>query len=311
MIATLTGSNSFALKTHLEGLVLKYLETGSDFGLEKLDGDEHEYEQIYAAISNLPFLVDNKLVIIKNPSAVKEIADQPEKVFADIPESIDVILVETKLDKRKGLYKFLKSKTEYKEFNELDEARLADWVKQFAAKRGGQISRQVARYLVARVGTNQQNLFNELSKLLSYNKEITLENIDKLTEATLKSSIFDLVESAMTGDIRKSLKLYDEQRSAKVEPQYIIAMLGWQLHLMAIVKVSPGGNPANVAREFGLSPYAVIKAASLVKDISYKELKRMIGQLFHLELTSKSQTIDLDESLKNYIVGISSLSHQF
>jgi DNA polymerase III subunit delta len=310
MIATLTGSNSFALKAHLEGLVLKYLETGSDFGLEKLDGDEHEYEQIYAAISNLPFLVDNKLVIIKNPSAVKEIADQPEKVFADVPESIDVILVETKLDKRKGLYKFLKSKTEYKEFNELDEARLADWVKQFAAERGGQISRQDARYLVARVGTNQQNLFNELSKLLSYSKEITSENIDKLTEATLKSSIFDLVESAMTGDIRKSLKLYDEQRSAKVEPQYIIAMLGWQLHLMAIVKVSPGGNPANVAREFGLSPYSVIKAASLVKGISYKELKRMIGQLFHLELTSKSQTIDLDESLKNYIVGISSLSRQ-
>ena len=104
-----------------------------------------------------------------------------------------------------------------------------------------------ARYLVERVGTNQQLLANEIEKLALYDKDISKESIDLLTEETPQSTIFELLEAAFAGNHRKVQTLYAEQRAMKVEPPQIIALLAWQLHILAIIKTAGDRTPETIA----------------------------------------------------------------
>jgi DNA polymerase-3 subunit delta len=233
MITTLTGSNGFAVKAELKRLVANFVQQYTDMGLERIDCEEVEYNRIREALESLPFLANKKLVVLRSPSVSKDFVENAERLLKDLPESTDLIIHEPKLDKRSAYYKLLKKITDFKEFPELDEAGLARWITAEA-----DISQANARYLVERVGNNQQLISNELAKLKTYNSKITRESIDLLTEPNPQSTIFQLLDSAFAGDKKRTMKLYAEQRFNRVEPQQIIAMLAWQLHVVSVVKTA-------------------------------------------------------------------------
>ena len=243
MVIVLTGENGFALDRELKKLTDVYLKENGDLSLEKIDGETAEPARIREALISAPFLAPGKLVVIRNLGANKQASEQIEQLFDDLPDTTEVIMVESKFDKRTAYYKFLKKHADLREFPELDPSGLANWLVRAAKEGGGSISPGDARYLVERVGTNQQLLAGELNKLLLYDPEITRATIGLLTDATPQSTIFQLLEAAFAGDRARALKLYDEQRSQKVEPPQIIAMLAWQLHVLAVIKTAGERRP--------------------------------------------------------------------
>src|SRR3954468_14390041 len=100
MITTLTGSNHFLLKAELDRLVSEFVAEHSDMGLERLDGEEAEYDRMREAIESLPFLASKKLIVLHRASANKQFVEQAEQLLTNLSESTDVILIEPKLDKR-------------------------------------------------------------------------------------------------------------------------------------------------------------------------------------------------------------------
>jgi len=191
MIITLTGNNHFLIQGELNKFIANFVAECTDMGLQRLDGEEAEYDQIREALQSLPFLASKKLVVLRSPSANKEFVEKVEKLFSDLPEITDVIIHESKLDKRSVYYKFLKKTTGYKEYNELDENALAKWLVEQAKEQGGSLNSSDARYLITRMGLNQQLLNNELAKLVAYNPNISRESIELLTEPTPQSTIFN------------------------------------------------------------------------------------------------------------------------
>src|ERR1700722_18372142 len=168
MVITLTGENSLTLQATLNKLVDDFVAKYTDMGLERLDGEEVEFQKLYDALTNLPFLVSKKLVVLRTPSANKAWLDNSEKLLSNLPDVTDVVLVEPKLDKRLSYYKFLKAATDFREFLKLDANGLAKWLSEQAKTKGGELSLSSARFLVERVGTNQQMLSSELDKLVLY-----------------------------------------------------------------------------------------------------------------------------------------------
>jgi DNA polymerase III delta subunit len=222
-----------------------------------------------------------------------------------VPETTDVVIVEPKLDKRSSYYKFLQKKTEYKEFTQLDMNGLAQWLVGKAKEQGGSISASDARYLVERVGLSQQLVGNELAKLILYRPQVSRETIDLLTEATPQSTIFQLLEAAFAGRTRVVLELYEEQRAQRVEPQQIIAMLSWQLHILALVKTAAGRSAGQIAAEAKISPYVVQKSQDIAQKLSLPELKKLVQDLLIIDTRLKREGIDADEALKNYLLQLS------
>jgi DNA polymerase III subunit delta len=301
MIVTLTGSNFYLLKKRLDELTGQFVKEHGDLAIEKIDAEEAEPRTVLEAVQSLPFLASRKMVIVRNASANKELSGQIEQIIDSAGDTTDIVFYEPAPDKRQSFFKVLKSKTQLEEFNEMDAGNLAKWLAGEAKKQAGALTLADANYLVERVGTSQQQLANELDKLITYEPKVTRANIDMLTEKTPQSKVFDLLDAAFAGDKERALELYAEQRAQKVEPQAIMAMMAWQLKLLALAKLGNDKSSQQIAKDAGLSPYPVMKAQNLARKIDDNKLRRMVSEALDIDEKGKTTTINLDEALKTYI----------
>ncbi len=306
MIMTLTGSNHFLLQKELTKMVTAFVGQHGDLALERLDGEEASVEQMQGSIESQPFLSAKKLVVLRAPSANKEFTEKFEALLERVAESTELIIVEPKLDRRLSYYKLLKKHTDFHEFSELDARDLPTWLVIQAKDLGATISSSDARYLVERVGSNQQLLSSELEKLASYKPAISRETIELLTEQTPQSTVFQLLDAAFSGNTKRSLSLYDEQRRQRVEPLAIMGMIGWQLHVLAIVKTAGDRTPSDIAKVAKVSPYVLQKSQTIAQKLSLTELRAMVRQVADLDARLKSTGIDADQALQQLLIDISS-----
>jgi DNA polymerase-3 subunit delta len=304
MIATITGSNFYLMRRRLAELTSKFVQELGELALERIDADEAEPPAILEAIRSLPFLASRKMVILRSLGTNKTASGQVEQFIDAADDACDVIFYEPLPDKRTSYFKVLKSKTQIEEYDELDPRVLAGWLADEAKKQGGRLSPADANYLVERAGTSQELLANELEKLMIYDPEISRENIDLLTVKTPQSKVFDLLDAAFGGNKKRALELYDEQRAQKVEPQAIMAMIAWQLELIALAHLGKGKAANQIARDAGVSPYPVQKAQRLAAKLDRGQLIEMINTAAEFDYKSKTVAFDLDEALKTYIVAL-------
>jgi DNA polymerase III subunit delta len=307
MVTTLTGNNTFQLRTALKKLTAEFVHVHGDLALEKLDGEEATYEQVLGAIESLPFLASKKMVVVHDLSANKQAAESFEQLNERAGETTDLVIVEARPDKRSTYFKQLKKLTDFHEFKEMDEAGLAGWLVQEAEIKGGELSRTDAQYLVRRVGINQMRMSRELEKLIHYDAKVTRRTIDLLTDESPSSTIFNLVDSAFSGDLKNALKLYDEQRKQRVEPQAIHGMLVWQMHAVAVTSAAPGNiTPDQIAKDSGLSPYVVQKSQRIARQMGRQKILEFMKLLRDIDYRGKHEAMDYDEALRFVIVQLAS-----
>lgn len=302
MITVLTGENDFARQQALRAAIDAFVAEHGDLALEQLDGEEIEAAQIRESLQSLPFLAAKRLVVLRAPGTNKEFADQAEQILGDIPDTTDVIVVEPKLDKRSAYYKFLKKLPGFQGYSDLDQNGLSRWLIDRAKSQNGSLSPADARYLVERIGANQQRLANELEKLLVYDRQITRQTIDLLTETTPHSTIFQLLEAAFAGNAKRALEIYADQRAQKVEPQQIIAMMAWQLHVLAVVKTAGDRGADQIAKDAKLNPFVVRKSQGIANKLSAQQVRQLINGLLDIDARSKSSALDTDEALRQYVM---------
>lgn len=304
MITTLTGDNRFLISQDLRDRLAKFIAEHGDLTVEQLDGEEADYQTIYDSLTNLPFLASKKLTVLRNGSANKDFAQAADNLMAELSETNELILVETKLDKRSSFYKLLKTKTDYRELNDLDGRALADWLVEQAEQIGGKLSIANANLLIDLAGTSQLRLSNELAKLISYNPEIDQAAIRLLVEPTPQSTIFQLLDAVFGANTEKAIDIYDNQRLQRVEPQQVIAMLAWQVHILTLVKSAKTRSPSEIAKQARLNPFVVNKSLAITRKLSADKIKSIVKQLAQLDVKLKTQTIDADDAIKQFILEV-------
>jgi DNA polymerase-3 subunit delta len=302
MITVLTGENDVLRQEALGHITSTFIAEHGDLNIERVDGEEASYERIHEAAQSLPFLADRKLVLLRAPGANKEFAEKFEQFMADIPETNTVVLVEPKLDKRLSYYKQLKKLTDFKEFAVLDARGLARYAADYAKAQGGKMSAADASLLVDRAGENQLVVQHELDKLLAYNLAVTRQTIELLVPQQPQNAMFDLLDAAFSGNASRAMKLYENQRELGDDPQKILPMLAWQLHILAIAKAATGRNPDAVAKEAKISPYTVKKSMALARNIGGSRLKQLITMLRSIDVRLKSEPLNADDALKLYLL---------
>ena len=304
MIRILSGTNTFLLRSELSRLVHDFVAEHDETALERLDCTEATYERVREAMQSLPFLTPRKLVVLESPSALKQFQEHFDKLLKELPETTDLVIVEPKLDKRTGYYKQLKKQEGFQEFADMDEAGLSKWLVSEATGKGAKLTPADAKYLIARAGANQQLLASELETLSLRDAQITRPTIDEMTQATPQSTIFELLEAAFAGNTTRALELYQEQRLLKVEPQQIIAMLAWQLHVLLLIKTAGSRTPDTIASEAKLSPYVVRKSASIARRLSPAETRQLVTDLLTIDERLKRESLNADDVMMNYLINL-------
>lgn len=303
-VTTLTGTNAYLLGADLRQRRDAFVAAYGDLALETVEVNEWETRRIYDTFGALPFLSPKRMLIVYGLAANKPACEIISSLLEQVDDTTDLLIVEPKIDKRSVFYKTLKKDTQLKEYAELDPRELPKWLHEEARKRGGDISVSDAAYLVARIGPIQQLLSGELDKLQLYQPVVTRGVIDLLTDQAPLSSIFDLIEAAFGGDLKRAMNLYEDQRAQNVEPLAIEALFVWQLHTLVLIKTAGNMTPDALAADAGISPYTARKSAGLASRRSLAELKGYVKDLADIEYSIKTTATDADELMKNYILSL-------
>ncbi len=114
--------------------------------------------------------------------------------------------------------------------------------------------------------------------------------------------MFELLDAAFAGKTAQALALYAEQRALRVEPQAIVAMLVWQMHILAVVKMAGARSIEEIAKQAKLNPYVVRKTHGLARCLTLIQIKTMVAELLDLDERLKSSSIDADEAVRSYLL---------
>ena len=304
MLTTLTGYNSFALRQELRGLIKDFKAKNGDLSVEYIDGEDTDFRNLEESLKSISLFSMAKMTVLRDGSKNKDFVESINSLLEGSNEDLDIVIVEPKVDKRSVFYKTLKAKTNLKEFKALDKFGLSRWMVEAANTRGGKISSHDAQYIIERVGSNQELLNNELNKLLIYNPNVTKVSIDLLTEQSPHSTVFNLLDATFSGNKKRTLALYNEQKELKVEPQQIIALLSWQLHIISVIKTAGNKSTQAISSEAKISPYSLDNGQSIARKVSLAKIKQMISQLLELDVLLKTKKIDADEALQLYLLNI-------
>jgi DNA polymerase-3 subunit delta len=302
MIRTLTGKNTYKLRAFLKEITACYVQEVGELGIERLDASEVDVDTILQAVQSLPFLVDKKLVIITSISQNSALLERLEELVDRTAEQVEVLLIDPALDKRKSSYKILQKQTDVHDFVESNVRDLPAWVIEYCTEQGGVISRADANYLVERIGANQDMLARELEKLVLFEPKVERRTIELLTDRTLQSTIFELLDAAFAGNRERAITLYREQRDSRIEPQYILAMLVWQLHGLALAAYAPDTQERTLV-EAGLSPYSAKKVSRLAQSLTKQGVKQMIVAITELDLQIKTSA-DADAGIELFLLSL-------
>ncbi|HEX5456417.1 MAG TPA: DNA polymerase III subunit delta [Candidatus Saccharimonadales bacterium] len=305
MVRVFVGPNSYALREAVKSARDKFMEKYGDLALEVIDGEESSYEHILMAIESVPFLAPKKMLIIYGLGNIKEAVENLDALIEAASENDELIIVEPKPDKRSSYFKNLKKNTQLTEFKDPDEGELAHWLVEHAKNRGAELSSADAAYLVQRIGGSQQRAANELNKLIDYGAVISRETIDYMTEASPQTSVFNLLDAAFGGNAGKAIKIYEEQRTQGEEPIKIMAMLIWQMHLVALVDSAGGRTDQEIMAASGLKPFTLNKSKSIARKMGRQRIKAALSRLVELDRQLKSTSIDADDALKDLLISIS------
>ncbi len=303
MITTLAGNNLYELKSRLDEIKTTFCDKFGKINLVNIDAEDASYEQIIDSVSNTSLFSSDRLVIIDNPNKNKMLSDNIEQVIALSSQS-DIVIVLREIDKRAKIYKILKTKTQYQEFNTIDSHNLDSWVIEKVIKNDGNIDRSTAKFLIYRVGIDQIRLSHEIDKLITYDSQISKESIELLCENSPESNVFQLIDMAFSGNYSKTLELYEEQRLLSQEPIAILGMIIWQLHILAVVQASGNLSSSQIASKAKLSPFVVDKAKRILSKITKPQLKRIIRLVSDLDVTLKTESINADNALKQLLLEI-------
>lgn len=302
MIKVLTGSNHFALALRLKQLVKDFSDAYGELNIERYDGEDVELGTVLGAMSGGSLFASNKLIILKNATQNKQLVEGIDKILESDNEDTEVIFVEGKIDKRSVFYKTVKAKKMVEEFEQLDEIQLTNWLVETAHKEGSELKQKDARLLLDRVGANQDLLWNELQKLMIHG-DIDQELIENLTEATPKSTIFELLDAAFSGNKQRTVSIYADLRAQRIEPEAILPLVSWQLHVLALL-ASTSKPLDEIGRESSMSPFTLRKNQPLARKIGLAKIKEVVRKSTLLDADFKSRAIDKEEALLELLLSV-------
>jgi DNA polymerase-3 subunit delta len=287
MITILTGENSF----EIERAIMKVISSFNGVA-EKIDGTEIETRQLPDLLMGATLFAANRLVIIKNLSQNKTVWADFATWLPRLSDDIQLVLVDTKLDKRTKTYKDLQkiaTITEYKPWGERDSMQAEKWAVTEATSLGFTLDAKSARMLVGRVGVDQWLLYQALQKLAVID-EVNPATIEALIEANPVENVFNLFEAALKGRSEEVSRMI-QTLSLTEDPYRLFGLLSGQAFQLIALVVSDKSS-AEVAKDLGAHPFALSKLTTYAASMGRDEAQAILQAFAEADAGMKTSAAD-------------------
>ena len=304
----LYGTDNSVIKNEINNLTKKL--NISD--IVKYEIDNTTLQEIIEDASTISMFSNKKIIIIDNCNffiANKNIdnIELLEKYLEKYNKDTYIIFIvhNEKIDSRKKIYKLINKHGKIIECNKEDNNYLTKYINDYL-KENGYIMNDV-EYFLNTVGTNLDNIKNELDKLFMYKLEdkiINKEDITKITIKNMEEEIFSLTDSIIANNIDKSLKLLNEFINKNYDEITIIMLLASQFRFLFQVKrlVNKNLTYQEIAKILEVNPYRVKFTIKKLYNYTEYDLIKRIKKLEKIDHDIKLGLIDKHLALELFIL---------
>lgn len=316
-IYLLYGNDNFIIKSKTKQLVAK--QNVDDFNVTIYDAEEKNVELAINDASTIPFISDNKVVIIKNAHFLST-----EKLKKEIPHNLDALsryldnpVKETilifnapyaKLDERKAITKQLLKVATTEKCIPMKEAELGNWVKRQLGKINASIDRDALEELLKRVSNNTEVLVNETKKLVLYSegtRRVNLDTIKRVITKNVEDNVYEITNSILDNKRSRALEIYNDLVMHSEDPLRILGILVNKYRELLHVKLllADGKDKTDVASYYRASPGRAFYMMKNAKSVDMDTVKLHLKSLETLDFKIKSGQIDKKIGLELFILG--------
>lgn len=288
----LYGEEAYLKKQYRDKLRNGMISPDDTMNYAYYEGKGVNVKEIIDLAETLPFFAERRLIILEDTGFFKNAAPELSEYIKEMPDSTNMIFVESEVDKRSKLYKAVQNKGRVIELSRQDEGTLLRWISGSVKREGKQITEGAARHFLAKVGTDMENIQKELEKLFCYTLEkdaISIEDIETICTTQITNQIFDMVNAVAEKSQRKALDYYYDLLALKEPPMRILFLLTRQFKLLLEVKEldKKGFARKDIASLTGLMPFVVGKYQEQARSFSRKELRAIM-----------EESVDIEEAVK-------------
>ena len=334
MIYVVYGADTFSTKEFIDEV--KNTVGPKDLqeaNINLINGADTTLSEIIGLCSFVPFLSERRLIIIEGLLTVlggnqrrRRQLKEADKIIGTeasgqwgnflsnlqiIPDTTDVIFLESDLSNSNLLLKDLATIAEVRESKPLSRNEIQQWVQKRVALFGKHIDSKALDLFTTLIGNDLWSAANEIEKLSLYCQENTIELIDVQTLVTpiAEANIFPAIDAAIEGNVPKALTILGALIAKGAPVSYPLGMLSRQIRILLITKsmITNNLDSGKIGKRLGInSSYVLQKTLALAKTFSQNQLVRMHRILLEADLSIKTGAMNDEMCLKLAVAEISS-----
>jgi len=292
----LCGEDSYTIEQAVDAIE-KFVTPllGSDFDKEVYNAEKTlELNQILDQALSFPFGGEKRLIIIKNFEKLNE--KKSLTGYIKDPANFTVLIItnnDSISNPSSEPFNLLISKGFLFEAKPISGDDLVNWFERIAKKNGLDLPQDHAKAVIEVVGENKALLEMQINKFKNYSvsgKQLTIEELIKLSSPTKEYSIFDLLAALGQGNKPKSTEISFNLINSGVEIVFIINMIA--KFIMTVAQVLDLNRQrigeAEGARLAGVSWYYYINCKKASFFLSDEKLHNASKALLNADLAVKS-----------------------
>ena len=281
---------------------------------DTINYDINNVSDIVNEASTIGMFSLNKFIVINIDSYFKDKKDIPginllEEYFDNYNSNSYLIFIcnSDTIDSRKKIVNLIKKNGIVKKI-EANDSYITDYINGYLKDNGYSINNSDVIYFINRVGSNINNITNELDKLMLYkinDKIITRSDIDLLTVENIDDSIYELVNAILKNDNKKAIKLYYNFINNGMDVNQMIAIVGSQIRLLYQVKRLYNKSKSNEEIANILEFKSVYRVKYLLSDSYYyseEDLLKYLSKLSTIDEAIKSSNQDGNMLFELFII---------
>ena len=289
------GEESYLRRQYLKRFKKALVNDDDEMNYHYYEGNDTSVSEFIDVAETLPFFADRRVIIWENSGLFKAgtnknkaSIDKISEYLKNVPASTMILFAESEIDKRSRMVKMLIGMGSAVEFSAQDEEVLKRWIGGILKKENKQITERAASYLIDKVGTDMENIYTELEKLICFclNQEVITEAlIDEICTPHINGQIFQLVDAVAGRRQQEALKLYYDLLALKEPPMRILFLIARQFNNLLQVKdlKGKGFDHKSIGTKVGLPGFVVGKCATQAAKFKMAGLKEALCACVEME----------------------------
>lgn len=295
----LYGSERYLVLKMKERLKNAIISPEDSFNYSYFEGNKIDLVKLGEISQTMPFFSETRLILVEGSGFFKKSSDAMVDILKQAPEMTKFIFVESEIDKRNKLYKYVNKNGYAAELNGMTQEELLTFMVRIIGGAGKKIRENTAKYFLAVAGTDMNTLQNEIEKVIAYvgkREEITKKDIDAIVTVEITNKIFDMLTHIVYKRQKEALDLYYDLVEKKEPPLRILSLLVRQFQILFQVKdmQNHGKGRQEMAKLLDLPSFIVRKYENQARGFSLEQLRECIKKCADVEEKIKTgQMVDL------------------